>query len=242
MNLNDISQEEFERIEAYLNKSLSKEDLAIFEERLKNEEGFSTKVEDIKTVLSGLEAQAMKEQLDVFHKDIETTSNRKQDTKVRSIGWKKFAIAAVFVIAAGSFWFLRGNANERLYSEYFSPDPGLPTTMSSTDNYKFYEAMVDYKFGNYKAAIPKWEALQAAKPNNDTLNYFLGVAHMANGNENKALPFLENAAKNSEFVFMNDAYYYLGLVHLKAGDTEKAKESFKKSSTEKSKEILTKLE
>jgi TolA-binding protein len=242
MDLNDISQEEFERIEAYIIGKLSSDDLREFELKLKNEPGFKTKVEDIKTVLAGIETQVMKEQLNVFHEDIEMHSvTPKTESKVHSINWKKLAIAAVFLIAAGGFWFYRGNTNDRLYAEYFSPDPGLPTTMSSTDNYEFYEAMVNYKQGNYKTAISKWKTLQEARPNNDTLNYFIGVAHLANKNEKNAISFLEDASKNSEFALVNDANYYLGLAHLKSGDIEKAKVSLQNSTSDNSKALLSEL-
>ncbi|WP_296383682.1 tetratricopeptide repeat protein [Winogradskyella sp.] len=243
MNLNNISQKEFERIEAYLNGLLLDDDLTAFENILKKEDGFKAKVEDIKTVLTGIETQVLKEQLDIFHKDIEQTSNDNvsTDIKVRTLHWKKIAVAAALIIAAGSFWLISGDSNERLYSQYFTPDPGLPTTMSSTNNYEFYDAMVNYKQGDYKTAISKWEVLQKAKPNNDTINYFIGVAHLANKNEETAISFLENSIKNDEFPLVNDAYYYLGLAYLKEGNLEKAKANFKHSNIDNSKALLSKL-
>jgi len=178
MDLNNISQDEFEKIEAYLNQKLSKEDLVVFKNRLTKEKGFKTKVNDIKTVLIGLETQALKEE---------------------------------------------------------------PTTMSNNDNYEFYEAMVNYKQGDYKTAISKWEVLQKTKPNNDTLNYFIGVANMANKNETNAISFLENVTKNSEFTLVNDAYYYLGLAYLKVNKVDEAKANLLKSNTENSKALLSEL-
>ncbi len=236
MNTNiHISQEEFERIEAYLNNQLSKEDLAEFEHRLSNESHFAAKVEDVKITLAGIETQALKEQLNVFHNEI-------SKTKVRTLNWKPLAIAAAFIIAAGSFWFLNGNSNDRLYAKYFTPDPGLPTAMSNTDNYAFYEAMVDYKQGNYDIALNKWKTIQTKKPNNDTLNYFMGVAHLANKNQDSAIPFLEKSSKNPEFILSQDAYYYLGLAYLKEGQIENAKMSLRKSDNENSRALLSKLQ
>jgi tetratricopeptide (TPR) repeat protein len=243
MNLNDISQEEFENIEAYLNGQLLNDDLVAFENRLKNEDGFNAKVEDIKAVLTGLETQALKEQLNVFHDELPSEQNKTltHQLKLRALNWKKIAVAALLIIGLGSFWLFNGNTNERLYSEYFSPDPGLPTTMSSNNNYEFYEAMVNYKQGDYKIAISKWEVLQEAKPNNDTLNYFIGVAHLANMNEKNAISFLENASKNSEFALVNDANYYLGLAYLKSGDIDKAKVCFENSTNDNTKALLSEL-
>src|SRR5690606_23244373 len=105
--------------------------------------------------------------------------------------------------------------NQKLYAEFFVPDPGLPTTMSSTNNYTFFDAMVNYKQGDYKTAIKKWETLEAANTENDTLIYFLGVAHLAKGNTEDAISYLEKSKDFKDSVFKNDAYYYLGMAHLK---------------------------
>jgi tetratricopeptide (TPR) repeat protein len=244
MELNDISQEEFERIEAYLNETLSEEDLVVFKNKINTEEGFASKIEDIKTVLVGLETQALKEQLDVFHKDlgnIEIESD-KVDAKIHSLSWKRLLVAAILIIAAGCFWFLRGNTNDRLYAEYFKPDPGLPTTMGSNDNYEFYEAMVDYKQGDYKMAISIWENLLETKVKNDTLNYFIGSAYLANNNEIEALKYLSTVTKLSEDTFKNDAFYYVGLAHLKANNVDAAIRALNQSSLPQSKDLLKKLE
>ncbi len=244
MDINDISQEEFEKIEAYINGQLSSEDLLEFENRLKNENHLATKVEDIKIVLTGIETQAMKEQLNEFHKELASHQDKTivNQPKVRRFNWRRIAVAAVLIIGLGSFWIFGGNSNERLYTKYFIPDPGLPTTMGNNDNYEFYEAMVDYKQGDYKGAISKWESLRNLKPQSDTLNYFIGVAHLASKNEKIAIPFLEDASKNPEFALKNDAHYYLGLAYLKNGNTKQAKVNLKKSSSENSKEILAKIE
>ncbi len=243
MDLQHISQEEFEQIEKYLNGNLESTELQNFEHKLKNDADFKTRFEDIKIVFSGIETQTLKEQLDIFHKEIgkNSTNPETNHIKVHSLNWKRLLVAAALIIAAGSFWYLNGNYNERLYTKYFTPDPGLPTTMSSTDNYEFYDAMVNYKQGDYKTAISKWETLQKSKPNNDTLNYFIGVAHLANKNENNAILFLEEVTKDSNFTLVNETYYYLGMAYLIAGDLDKAKASLQNSTIDNSKALLSEL-
>lgn len=243
MDSQKVSREEFEKIEAYLNGDLSKDEILEFETQLNTDTIFRAKFDDIKTVLTGIETQSLKEQLDIFHKELSANEQDLlvNDPKVKSLHWRKIAVAAILIVGLGSFWLFSGSPNEKLYSEYFTPDPGLPTTMSNTNNYDFYEAMVSYKQGDYKVAIDKWQALQNTKPNNDTLNYFIGVAHLANKNEKTAISFLENASKNSEFPLINDVYYYLGLAYLKDGNIDRAKNNFKNSTLENSKALLSKL-
>lgn len=221
---------------------MSKEERQDFEQRLQNDAEFKTLVDDIQTLLLGVETQALKEKLNDYHKELPIQMETKKETfKLRQYNFMKIAAAAVFVIAVGCFWFLNGSSNERLYDDYFTADPGLPTTMSSTDNYEFFDAMVNYKQGDYKKAISKWEVLEEKAPDNDTINYFLGVAYLADKNEAQAISYLNKTVNASKSVFMEDAHYYLGLAYLKSDQIEKAKQSFQKSSSEKSKDIINEL-
>lgn len=244
MDFNGISQEEFESIEAYLTGQLSDEDVIVFEDRLKNEKGFASTVKDVKIVLTGLETQALKEQLDEFHNEMPNMQETilTNEPKVKSLHWKRIAVAAVLIIGLGSFWLFNGNSNDRLYSKYFSPDPGLPTAMSSTDNYEFYEAMVDYKQGNFNTAGAKWKILLEANPKSDTLNYFIGSALMADDKTSEAISYLNTVTEIDNGAFKNEAYYYLGLAHLKSDNTNAAISALKKTNLPKSKDLLKKLD
>lgn len=245
MNTNDkISKELLETIERYLNGKLSSQELRDFERLLDLDEEFRVQVDDVRTMLLGVEAQSLKEQLDEFHQEIPISKKTiTPQQKTRFLRYSQFAAAAAILIAVGGFWFFSTSNNERLYSKYFEPDPGLPTTMSSTNNYDFYDGMVKYKYGNYDLAISKWKALIAQTPENDTLNYFLGVAKMVNKNTAEAIPFLEHAIEApDDFVFLNEAYYYLGLAYLKEGNIELAKKNFSLSKIKEARELFTKLD
>ncbi|TBN05508.1 tetratricopeptide repeat protein [Hyunsoonleella flava] len=245
MKENDnISEELLETIERYLNGTLSTPELKDFNRLLDLDEDFRAQVEDVRTMLFGIEAQSLKEQLNEFHEDVPkaTTKERSPEQKVRFLRYSRIAAAAAIIIAVGSIWFFSTPQNEKLYANYFKPDPGLPTTMSSTNNYDFYEAMVDYKHGDYQDAIDKWTVLAEEKPENDTINYFLGIAYMANRKEAQAIPFLERTVEAPDnFKFLDDAYYYLGLAYLKAGNLELAKKNLSLSKSDKAKEVVLKL-
>lgn len=239
----NISSELLETIERYYNHSMTEEEKLAFEAKLQQDATFKQEVEDIKILLFSIESQSLKEKLNEFHEDLplqmETNTS---SSKVRFLNFRNIAAAVVIVMASISFWFFNGSSNQRLYSNYFKPDPGLPTTMSTSDNYAFYDAMVNYKQGNYKTAILKWKKLDAKKPNNDTLTYFLGVAHLANDEVEKAMPFLEKSSTNVTSVFANDANYYLGLAFLKKDKKEQAIQSLNKSTTKNSKKLLKELQ
>ncbi|WP_299225191.1 hypothetical protein [uncultured Psychroserpens sp.] len=238
-NSNNISQEQLEAIERYINNTMAAEEQYAFEARLSSDADFKIQFEDAKTLLLGIETQSLKEQLDKFHDDIPTRKTPyTKSPKIRYLQLRRFVAAAMIIIVAGSFWFFNQDTNEKLYTKYFVPDPGLPTTMSSSTNFEFYDAMVNYKQGDYTKAIQKWNALPAK---NDTINYFIGVAHLANNNEHLAISYLEKVSSEPESYFKNDANYYLGLANLKEGDIEKAKLNFALSDNENSKALLSVL-
>lgn len=238
---NNISQELLETIERYINKNLTSQENNEFKKKLLDPE-FKAQFEDIKTLVFGIETQSLKEQLDEFHKEIpKTLTPKKETTKVWFLQFGKIAAAAAIIIALGSFWYFGGGSNKKLYNKHFSPDPGLPTVMSETANFEFYDAMVNYKQGDYNTAISKWEKLLENKPKNDTLNYFLGVAHLANKNEESAINHLHNVTQNSNTNFKNEAHYYLGLAYLKSDNVELAKKNLNFSTIDNSKKILLEL-
>jgi len=245
MNLDyNITQEELEHIERYINKTLTPEETVAFEKKLKNDSHFKNLVEDIKTMLLGIETQALKEKLEEFHETLPKTEVLiKKPSRVKYLNLRKLvAIAAVILVSLGSYWFLNNESKSNLYSKYYSPDPRLPTTMSTTDDFTFYDAMVNYKRKDYDLAISKWEPLLTKKPENDTLNYFIGSAYLASGKEVQAITHLKKVTQLKESNFKNEAFYYLGLAYLKAENIEFAKKYLSHSTFNNSEVILSELE
>lgn len=245
---NNISEEEFESIEQYLLNTLSDSENAAFEQRLITETDLRQKVEDVKALLHSVELEALKENLNRFHADLIQTPNSSkshENTFSRSLPWyRTYAVAAsvILILGLSSLWYFNQSNSAQLYDSYFSPDPGLPTTMSTQSNYEFYEAMVYYKQGDYTSAIQKWNTILESKSKNDTLNYFLGVAHLADNNETKAIQYLKPLASSSvESTFKNDTYHYLALAYLKSGNIELAKKYLTFSTLDNSKALLSEL-
>lgn len=240
---NNISPELLETIERYDSGLMAPEERLLFEEQLRNDAAFKMRVKDIRIILLGIETQALTEQLETFHKELpEHHQTLKSIKKKRFLSFFKIAIAAGLIIALGIFWMLGNSSSQRLYSRHFKPDPGLPTNMGTSVNFVFYDAMVNYKQNDYKTAISKWEKLELIAPENDTINYFLGVAYLADKNAEKAIPYLKKIANNPKSAFLEDAHHYLGLAYLKLDKTEEAVQEFQKSTSERNHEILKALQ
>src|SRR5690606_26128270 len=212
-----------------------------FEKRLQTDSEFKTQVEAVRMLMLGIETQSLKEQLEEYHKEIPEKTPNNTSSKIMSLQFLKYAAAVIILVVIGSFWLFGASTNKKLYTQYFTPDPGLPTAMGNTEYYDFYDAMVNYKRGDYKMAISKWEKIHQNKPENDTINYFLGVAHLADNNIEKSIPFLKKTTDKTESNFNNDAHFYLGLAYLKINNRDLAIKYLKLNNSEKSKKLLDKL-
>lgn len=239
-NHSDISQEQFEQIEKYLSNSMDAEERFEFDKILIGNDQLREQVDEQQILFQAVEEQSLREKLNEFHKGIEV-----ENTKVKSIRpYKKYAIAASIALLLGlGYWLTMGqkSAHEKLYAAYFAPDPGLITPMSATSDYEFYRGMVDYKQGEYELAINRWDSLIKLNPENDTLNFFMGVSYLALEDPSQALPYLKKVSDSSQSIFNPEVFYYLGLAELKEGNTEAAKVAFETNGSEKALEIISKL-
>ncbi|MFT3680039.1 MAG: hypothetical protein QM791_07180 [Ferruginibacter sp.] len=238
-----ISTEEFESIEQYLLGNLPQQEKLAFDNRLQQDIEWAAKVKEVSLLTVGIEAAVLKEKLNTYHAKLPNNTQEKKGGRIISFNFKMLLAASVVLFAAVGVWlfFARGNSYERMYADYYKPDPGLVTAMGTTDNYLFNKAMVDYKTGNYKKAIGAWSELKAGLPPNDTLNYFLGAAQQADGNSTAALTLLKQAAADTANPFYKDACWYTGLALLKEGHVQEAVPYLEKSGHAGNTELINKL-
>jgi len=239
----DISQEEFDAIEKYIVNDLAHEERTAFETRLSNDATLRAKVTELRLLFVGVNEAVLQEKINDFHQEL---SARKDGHTIggRTPTIKKWLVAASIILVAGiSGWLLinRQSKEEKLFASFFKPDPGLITAMSATDNYLFERAMIDYKKGDYSAAIKTWDSLQKIQPANDTLNYFLGAAYLADENASEAIICLQKVTALRASFFNTDAYWYLGLAQLKEGKINDAILSIERSAHPGKDELLMDL-
>jgi tetratricopeptide (TPR) repeat protein len=238
-----ISPEQLETIERFLHNKMMPEERQVFIARLSSNELLKKNVDEMQLVLLGIEEASVKEKLVGFHNSLPKSAAPKQAV-VKALRLKSWlAAASVLLIVSVGSWLIFSNPgdNESLFKAYFHPDPGLVSTMSLSENYLFDRAMVDYKTGNFKAAIKTWDSLQRIQPANDTLNYFLGTASLSNNELDNAIRYLQNVAAMPASVFSKDANWYLGLAYLKKGDRKEAIYYIERSDHEDKAALLQRL-
>lgn len=238
-----ISEEELHEIEKFLSGELQGQSLSDFENRLVADAEWNEKVQTVKLTLLGIKEATLSAGL-------RKNQSQKNDAVVRNVssGRRNFFLIISGVAASLLFVALLWVAgvfdshNQKLFSKYYFPDAGLITSMGVADNYDFDVAMIDYKSGNYKAAIAKWTGMLKGNEGNDTLNYFLGSSYLALDKTEKAITCFEEVIKNQNSVFLYDAHWYLGLAFLKEGRVEDAVGQIKLSNNTQKEELLKKLE
>ena len=138
--------------------------------------------------------------------------------------WQYFAYAAsIAALIAVAFWFFtRPPLNERLFTQYHYPDPGLPVAMSATNDHLFHDAMVAYKLGDHEEAREKWISLLNHSPDNDTLLYYIASTHLNEDRPHAAIPLYERVIADPSSVFTAKARWYLYLSKVHVGEKDPA--------------------
>jgi len=237
-----ISTKEFESIEQYLLGKISKDEQLVFERKIAEDSLLSSKVNEVNLLLAGIETASLKKRLDSYHLNLKKNLPEKGSSKVISMKSKLMVAASVALLAVSVWLFMNtGNKYETLYAAYYKPDPGLMSAMGIGDNYAFNKAMLDYKTGNFKKAVTEWSKLKTDMPQNDTLNYFLGAAQQADGNNTAAVNLLKPLATDTARSFYKEACWYTGLALLQQGEVKEAIPYLEKSGRPERIELISKL-
>jgi tetratricopeptide (TPR) repeat protein len=232
---NDIQDENFRQAERYLRSEMSPQEKEAFRRRIETDQQLKEQVDEYRLLLFGIQEAVLQEKMKEFHKELPITMEPKRKTLKM---W--LAAASVLISISVAAWlFFNRNTSDNLFAAYFTPDPGLISSMGNSENYLFDRAMVDYKTGEYEQAISVWKGLLRSNTNSDTLNYFVGAAYLAMGQANMAEPYLAKVAAVTESAFADDASWYTGLALIRQGNKKEAVPYIQRS-THKGKEVLLK--
>ena len=238
----DIPQSIFNEIERYLLKQMAVEEATSFEQKITADDVLREQVHQTQLLMLAVQEASLETSLKEFHKGVAVNKTTHAIKRRWPKQWLFSAAAFIAVIVIGGWlWTTIFNKNDRLFSQYYKPDPGLITAMGTSDNYTFDRAMIDYKRGNYDAALKAWESLLVNKPDNDTLNYFVGSSYLAKDITEKAVTHLAKVSGMSNSYFANDANWYMGLALLKQGKKAEALTYIQKAEHENKEALLKQL-
>lgn len=140
--------------------------------------------------------------------------------------------AALVVLLAGVWFFTSRNPavdKEEIFAKYYNPDHAKEQAQkdaaaleshglagASTPQDSLAMAIQLYADGKLEDCVKMLNAYRTSFPNDETAQYYLGLAHLGLSRYAKAIELLFPLSRSSTFALKNDAMWYLGLCYLKA--------------------------
>ncbi|QDK78883.1 hypothetical protein EXU85_09810 [Spirosoma sp. KCTC 42546] len=262
----NLSEEQYEVIEAYLTNELSAADRALFESDMLADAELQAEVNRQRDIRLGLRALGIERALErakLQYKATIATPEATPDSKtaVRPlISWRYWAAAASVILVLGLGYYTYQQTTSRqtdvAYAETFSPDSSdelvkdFPSgTFSPDARTQLLDALATYKSGKYDQVIAQLSTLPADKKSIHYKNYFLGLSYLANKQPKEAIPLLNKALSAPSAKIRQKSEWFLALAYVKNGQKEKALPILKTISTDKAnpfqslaKQVVKKIE
>lgn len=219
--------ENFEKIERYIQDKMNADERTAFEIEMNSNPEIEQEMNVIRDLILGVETYGLKQKLSGRkigqEESTDDTIRVVEMPKKKASPLRYLAIAASFaaVLFCG-YWMMQPSLSheQKMLADAFYVDPGLPTPMSETNNYNFYDAMVDYKMGKYDVALEKWNKVTTGI-GLDTLSYYKGIASLNADKSTKAIEELSAVPESSSF--SDKAKWYTLSIYIKNGELDKAK-------------------
>jgi tetratricopeptide (TPR) repeat protein len=245
----------YDRIEAYLEKTMSEKDLQAFEQEIKQDSGLAKELAShrhTRKVLAVDRRSSLMREL----QDAENSATPEEAPVRTLLNWKPFmAVAAVLLLLLAWALFLRPEAGTDptlLASEAFEAYPATGTLMgdgSSPEKDAYAEGIAAYDERDYILAIEKLELVPQDDPRYGASRLYLGNVYLALVEPDKAIEVLEAAQKAGDANLREAIQWYLGLAYLSDGNEKMGRsllENLATTSTdiygEKAKELLGEME
>jgi|GEM_PF-2455279 len=252
----NLSENQFELIEAYLTNQLSPTDHASFETEIEGDAELRTEVNRQRDLRLGLRALGIERALARAKAKVEQMNNAAQDTPlagsipvsqtvVRPLNtWRYWAAVASVVVLLGVGYYAYQQSGSRqaeiAYADTFFPTSSdqllkefpagslLPPVRTQLLN-----ALTDYRAGNYDEVIAQLKALPADKQTIHYKNYFLGLSYLANNQPANAISPFKQARTSPLLTTRQKADWFLALAYVKNGQMKKALSLLKQISSDK---------
>lgn len=152
---------------------------------------------------------------------------------VRSLSVKSIlgVAASVLLLATAAFFLIdlsRSAGSEELLATYLVPYEDLVSTRSGGDERTIIDlAMILYNQGAYAQAADDFDEVLEGRQDDDLLKLYAGISHLMSNNSGPATKLFVSISKG-DGAFNEIADWYLGLLYLKDGEPDLAKEQFQK--------------
>ncbi|MBP2831748.1 hypothetical protein J8281_06060 [Aquimarina sp. U1-2] len=212
----------FEKIEAYLNNTLSQDEVLAFEKEIANTVELQNEVEKHRSLhqtLSDRDTLKFKEKLVTISKKIKKEEEHSASQPFFSSNWRIAASIVIILGIASFFWYTFDSQNrtQELYATYYQPFPAEDITRGKPIT-ELQDVVSSYVNQNYTRVI---EALENKANINDQYKLYLGNSYMNTNTEQKAILLFESIPEDSPYY--ENSRWYLLLTYLKLGKIQKMK-------------------
>lgn len=229
----NLSEGQYEVIEAYLNNELSAADRTVFENDMQIDAELRTEVTRQRDIRLGLRAIGIEQALERAKAQYKATVATEEMEKTVSrplVTWRYWAAAASVVVVLGLGYYTYQQANDQqadiAYAETSTSDElvkDFPSgTLSPDVQAQLLDALTKYKSGKYDQVITQLTTLPADKQTIHYKNYFLGLSYLVNKQPTEAIPLLNKALTAPSLKIRKKAEWFLALAYVKNNQKEKA--------------------
>lgn len=208
-----MSEEKYILFDQYLQGELSVEARLDFEKQLSENSELASELETFKDVQAQLEARfGFERERKAFEANLKVISNehfKTDKSKVISLKWLGYLVAASVVLLVGLFLFHPSKPSFEEYNQY--ENAYLTERAEGVEDLKQAETAFNAK--NYKTAIPLFESVLKANKTAE-IQYFYGVSLLENNQIEKAETVF-NEIKSGNSIYKNKAIWSLALAKLK---------------------------
>ena len=253
----NLSENQFELIDAYLSNQLSPTDRVSFETDLAGDVELRAEVDRQKSLRLGLRAVGIERALARAKAQFEQTSFSIDENPlvtesapvsqpiVRPLTtWRYWVAAASMVVVMGiAYYAYQQTGNQRAemaYADTFAPTPPdqllkeFPTgSLPPAAKTRLFNALKNYQAGKYDIVIDQLRTLPANRQTVHYKNYFLGLSYLANNQPVNAIPLLQQAQTTPSRPLRQKAEWFLALAYVKSGQKKKALPMLNRISTNK---------
>ncbi|WP_025743416.1 tetratricopeptide repeat protein [Aquimarina pacifica] len=221
----------FDKIEGYLNNTLSENEYADFEKEITANPELAQEVEKhraLHTILGDTDTLAFKEKLVKISTRIKEEEVSNNTPSNRFANYWKIAASIAIILGLGTFfWYTSTSTHDKtkeLYLAYYQPFPIEDVTRGNTDT-TLQHIMQHYSNKSYDSVVTALRGY-ANLANQEPLQLYLGNSYLNTNQEKKALSLFENIPNTS--TYNEVATWYIALTHLKLNQPKKTIRLLKK--------------
>lgn len=217
-------QDQLDYIEEYLKGKLSEDERKNFEIKLKTDLPLQEKVQNHRSILTGIELGFNRELKSILQKEEHVLADASKRKRAQSGKINYFiGIAATVALILTSIFILKNQSldSNQLYARYYESYPNIEVPVSRSENnienaYSFYEQ------GKYERALELFSHLMKENPLDPAPVFYSGICNLEIDNAEAAISFFELVQKLEANKYSNPALWYEALSNLRLNQKQKA--------------------